>query len=75
MSRRLHGVRVEQHAPLAAHAAYLRYRLYRAYLVVRVHDRHQAGVRAYGGGQLLHSHESVAVDVQQRDFKALLLQL
>ena len=74
MSRRLHRVRVEQHAALAAECADLRDGLDRADLVVGIHHRDEAGVRPQRLLDILHRDEAVFVYLQKRYLKALLFQ-
>ena len=75
VSRRLHGVRVEQHALFMAHLADLRDGQDRADLVVGVHDGHQTGVLPDGLRHLLGGDGACGTHVQQRHLKALFFQL
>ena len=59
MPCRLHGVSVENYAPLCAQRANLGYGLYGAYLVVGVHYRDQARVVADRGCKLRHVNDPV----------------
>ena len=62
VSRRLHGVGVEQDALLPAQRTDLLDGLDRADLVVGVHDGDQRGVRPYGRRQLVQPDKAVLVD-------------
>ena len=75
MAGGLDGVGVEGDLLLPADLADLGDGLDGADLVVGVHDGHQAGLLGDGLGHLLGGNETVFVDVQQGDGKALLLQL
>ena len=70
----LHRVGVERDALRSAYGAYLSYGLYGSDLVVGVHYRYQAGVRAYGGFQLLRADQTVLVHRKKRNFEAFRLQ-
>ena len=75
VSRRLHGVGVEQHALFPADRADLRDGQDGADLVVGVHGGDQAGVRPDGVRHLLGGDGAGGAHRQQLDLKALLLQL
>ena len=71
---RLYSIGVEQNAVLLADGADFRNRLDRADFVVRIHDRHQGRVLADRRFQFLRPYESISVDVQIGDGKALFFQ-
>ena len=75
MPRRLYRVGMENDALPAAERADFGNGLDGADLVVGKHHGHAAGIVPDGGGNILHAHDAVAVHVQQRHRKALLLQL
>ena len=75
VARGLHGVGVEGDALFAAERADLGDGLHRADLVVGEHHRDEAGVGADRGLHVLETDHAVGVHVEQRDLKALLLQL
>ena len=75
VSRRLHGVGVEQYARLAADLADLADRQDRADLVVGVHDGHQTRILADGVLDLLCRHGADGADGEQLNGKALFFEL
>ena len=75
MPRRLHRIRVEQHALFPADRADLADRQDRPDLVVGVHQAHQAGVRPDGVCHLLRRDRPNRADRQELDLKAVAPQL
>ena len=75
MSRRLHGVGVEQHALFLADRADLGDGEDRADLIVRVHDGDKAGILADGVRHLLRRDRADRTDVQKLDLKAFFFEL
>ena len=75
VSRRLHGVRVEQDSLFLAHRADLRDGQNRADLVVGVHNGHQGGVGTDGRSHLLRGNGAGGAHRQQLHLKALFFQL
>ena len=75
MRRRLHGIRVEEHALRFAERSYLRDRLHRSHLVVREHDAHKSGVLPDGVLYVLNVYDAVRLRRDVCYFKALFLEL
>ena len=75
VSRRLHRVSMEQHAPPAAHRPDLPNGLDGPHLVVGKHHRHQTGIRPDGGLDLLRRHPALVPHGQKGHGAALPLQL
>ena len=61
----LDRVRMEEHLLLPAYGSDLPYGLDRTDLIVRVHDRHQAGVIPDGGRDFFRADDPVLMDVQK----------
>ena len=74
MARRLDGVGVKQHLPLAAERAQLRHRLDGPHLIVGGHHAEQAGIRGERGSRVRRVHPAFFVHAQQGNGKALFLQ-
>ena len=70
MSCRLNGIGVKQHSALAAELSYLRYRQYRAYLVVCVHNADKACVGTNRVFHLLGGDGSGSADRQKLNVKS-----
>lgn len=68
---RLHSIGMEQDDPLTSNTSNLLNGLDRTDLIVGIHHGDKAGVRADGRFNLLRQYNSVFMDIQQRDFKAL----
>ena len=75
MTDRLNRVGMEDNTFLPAHRAYLGDGLNAAYLIVGIHDGHEASVLADSIGDLLSRNHAVFMHVQERDLEALFFEL
>ena len=69
VARCLDGVRVEERAALAGHAADVAHGLHGTHLVVCEHEGDEAGVGAHGGLDVGHADEAVCIRLHERDLE------